>query len=728
MKKLKGLGGRGPRAVAAIADEEFVGPFSTWLNAKTGYGATADGVADDTAELQAALDALSASTPVLYLPAGTYKISATLTLTAAINISIIGEDPATTKILWAGGADDVMLYLNGVAYSRINRLTFDGASIANTIGVDQNYDGVGNYFDTGNEYADDVFMDLETGIRGGFGDFGFAETTVIRNAFYGVDVGIALGNFNALDLFVWYSRFEDCVYGVATATQAVSGAGNFNVFNSVFKRSTYSDVLASTTGSFSFRDNYSINSDKFATLGGGSNPSTLTLQRNTILDPVCTADFGEPIWTGNFGPIFLIDNTVRSLESITNQKVVTLASTSDLFSIGNEYTSSNYYAGMTARSHSISDSTVTRASITTAEPTLPSTPPNLNRTIYNIAPGSSAATIQSTINTAAATSRSVVHLPPGTLNIDTTLTIPSGADLQIIGDGAESKLNWTGTGDVLMQFASPARAILRDFAIVGAGIVVDDCDQPGSRVFMDQPYLQNYEKNLVVNTLDYTNVQIRSLYHSGYGAPVLTSPSIQVNSGSANGGQVNVFGGASSDAVVSYDISGTAHVNIQDVWYESSSFSRWMTMTGGGYLSQSGFRIATQASPGPAIALTAMTGKVALMGSTIDGNVTLSGSASGGKVLVAGYVAVADAFLSDTTSPADTMLQINCQSKESPPVGDASEQIPEVGSYDADLITELLAEYRALSFANIGAIALGKTDLRLYRVQVGQALTGITLN
>ena len=193
--------------------DEFVGPFPSWANVKTQYGAVGNGAADDTTALQNALNDLgqSGKASVMYLPAGTYRITATLTLAARINVSIIGEDPATTSIVWDGSAGGTMLYLNGVAYSRFNRLTWDGKSKAG-IAVDQSKaDGTSVYFDTANEYADDTFTDVGIGIRGGFLGYGFAETSVLRSHFIrNSQAGISLGNFNALDLFVWHSTFENC--------------------------------------------------------------------------------------------------------------------------------------------------------------------------------------------------------------------------------------------------------------------------------------------------------------------------------------------------------------------------------------------------------------------------------------------------------------------------------------------------------------------------------------
>lgn len=55
------------------------------------YGATGDGVADDTAEIQAAIDAAAAQTnrPIVYLPPGKYLTTSTLTVTADY-IAIVG--------------------------------------------------------------------------------------------------------------------------------------------------------------------------------------------------------------------------------------------------------------------------------------------------------------------------------------------------------------------------------------------------------------------------------------------------------------------------------------------------------------------------------------------------------------------------------------------------------------------------------------------------------------
>src|SRR5258708_29245406 len=80
---------------AGGGDEEFVGPFPTWINAKTGApfggggavctGATGNGTTDDAAAIQSCLNLLQAGTQTtLYFPAGTYRINSTLTMASQV--------------------------------------------------------------------------------------------------------------------------------------------------------------------------------------------------------------------------------------------------------------------------------------------------------------------------------------------------------------------------------------------------------------------------------------------------------------------------------------------------------------------------------------------------------------------------------------------------------------------------------------------------------------------
>jgi len=69
------------------------------INVKTNYGARGDGVADDTAALQAAFNTLSSVANSVYIPPGIYKVSSTLTVADAQGFTIYGAGQTASQIL-----------------------------------------------------------------------------------------------------------------------------------------------------------------------------------------------------------------------------------------------------------------------------------------------------------------------------------------------------------------------------------------------------------------------------------------------------------------------------------------------------------------------------------------------------------------------------------------------------------------------------------------------------
>ncbi len=155
--------------------------------------------------------------------------------------------------------------------------------------------------------------------------------TVRRCKFYRCSrAGISLENSNSLDWWVWNCLFEDCYTGAASAYS--SGQGVFHVFESVFKRSTFADLVIVWGGSYCICNNYSINSRAFCLTSNSYNPLGAFLQANTIIDPKLGANPPEPpegglnsfftqyatqgpdgpVDIGFFGPTTAIDNVVRS--------------------------------------------------------------------------------------------------------------------------------------------------------------------------------------------------------------------------------------------------------------------------------------------------------------------------------------------------------------------------------------------------------------------------------
>ncbi|MDT0608864.1 right-handed parallel beta-helix repeat-containing protein [Streptomyces lancefieldiae] len=87
-----------PHGDRAYADSLVQVGVTDWINVrKAPYSATGDGTADDTAAIQAAINAAVATGSVVYIPAGTYRLTAALTLSAD-NIRIQGAGPGATVL------------------------------------------------------------------------------------------------------------------------------------------------------------------------------------------------------------------------------------------------------------------------------------------------------------------------------------------------------------------------------------------------------------------------------------------------------------------------------------------------------------------------------------------------------------------------------------------------------------------------------------------------------
>ncbi len=107
-------------------DEEFTGPLSNWINAKTGKrvdgtgsavctGSTGDGSTDDFATLQTCLTALSSTVPALYLPAGTYRITHAVALIGGNGLMVVGHDPSDTIVKWDGAGGTVASFTGTIS-------------------------------------------------------------------------------------------------------------------------------------------------------------------------------------------------------------------------------------------------------------------------------------------------------------------------------------------------------------------------------------------------------------------------------------------------------------------------------------------------------------------------------------------------------------------------------------------------------------------------------------
>ena len=117
------------------------GATPDWVNARSAaYGALGDGVTDDTAAIQAALNAARPG-QVVYLPQGTYAVTAPLTVPASVvmsgssgNVLSLTSYGSILKPLasWAQGgaaAAAVLLLASATEEQKIQDLTIDGSSL-----------------------------------------------------------------------------------------------------------------------------------------------------------------------------------------------------------------------------------------------------------------------------------------------------------------------------------------------------------------------------------------------------------------------------------------------------------------------------------------------------------------------------------------------------------------------------------------------------------------------
>jgi chitodextrinase len=724
--------------VSPMPADEFNGPFASWADLKATYGAAGDGVTDDTKALQAALDDIGTSghAAVLYIPAGTYLITSTVTLQSRQHIGIIGADPSTTTLLWGGAAGSSLLHIDGVAYGRYDRLTFNGAGTAGVL-IDQSLTGYdqGQYFDTGNEYADDVFENAGIGIQGGNYGLGAAESSVLRCQFlHQSTAGIILKNYNALDWFIWYCTFADNYDGVSNNP----GAGNFHVFGSVFLRSTNADIDVLNLGLFSFRFNTSIGSKQFCSVAFYyTNGSPLTFQGNTIADT--TLDTAISI--GVMGPIILVDNVFASRTNATGAAVVQssydapdMVAVSNTFTVGNPMTVVG--GSGTPRFINVDSQTVSRNSLNITAPTLPGVLPNNHRTVFEVPAGANASIIQSAINQAAALNgqRPVVHLPVGNYALTQTLVVPANTDVQIIGDGGLTQLQWggpTGTNPVI-RLAGPSRAILRDFLIAtegnSAGIQVDNADQSGARIFMEQTNLtRGQNASLLVDQLDNTQVELHDFYLSGtLTSPATTGTALRVVGGPSAaggaplGGQTMVYAGAASDNYSTFEVINGGQLLVDDLWCEGPTAPLFAHVANNSVFTVDNCRMALP-STAYSVRVDNLSGKATVLNNQPDAPVGMFGSGNGTTWVVGNEShGPTNSYFSNTAS--GTLGVFSENRWYDPSYG--SRPVTDQGTASATLVRSMLAQMRAgQPLSQPAVLPSGVTDLRLYRIFIDAATT-----
>lgn len=249
-----------PRSLSTLAPEAGVLPAldwfggdipQDWLDVKAGCSsasspyyhsstaAVGDGVADDTAAIQACFDMVSNETKkyTVYLPEGSYKVTATLRLFRGISISILGQGEGT-RLIWGGPLGGRMLVSDGLSRSTFAGLVFDGCDAA-AVGFEHDAHRPG-LFETRIRHQNSRFENfLQAGIRIGanrttgkletsevlyenmiFANNGNQDSVAFNCTRFGGCGGILILNFNDYDNTFDGCHFFNNSWGIYTSAMA----------------------------------------------------------------------------------------------------------------------------------------------------------------------------------------------------------------------------------------------------------------------------------------------------------------------------------------------------------------------------------------------------------------------------------------------------------------------------------------------------------------------------
>ncbi len=241
-------------------------PRSDWVSVKD-RGAAGDGRADDTAAIQAVLDAVRDGTAV-YFPRGTYRVTRTLWLRGPLHGVLVVGHGRDTRLVWDGEPGGKLFADDGVAYSRFVGLEMEGRGRA-AVGFHHASD---RRFETEVRHRHMAFRDFtEAGILAEPKDkYALAETHFENCLFENCRRGVSFTQFNDYDYPFDGCEFRSCGIGVECVH------GNFYVRNCRFEGSRETDIHAHAEHGCSARRCVSVGSNMFCRITGSV--SVMTIQ------------------------------------------------------------------------------------------------------------------------------------------------------------------------------------------------------------------------------------------------------------------------------------------------------------------------------------------------------------------------------------------------------------------------------------------------------------------
>lgn len=461
------------RRLPALAWQER----SDWLNVRTAASprAAGDGVADDTVALQNALDRLAAARreggpsggiSTLFLPAGTYRITRTLSLVGpVVGAAVIGCG-RDTRLVWDGEPGGRMLHINGLCYSFFEGLELDGRGKA----------AVGFYYNSEKRFQTEV-THRHLAFRN-FTDAGMlndparaqalAETTFENCLFVRCRRGAAFPQFNDYDYTFDGCEFVQCHVGVECVH------GNFYIRNCHFEQSRVADI----------EDHSEHGSSVRRTTSHGSR---LFVSRTSSVAPITLQDCRVDGWTHPGGAVLLsrppsmifdctFTNPPRDAQGRALPPVRAHSDGQRILTTGNVVRGA---AGLFQPTQKPSvyaipagaPGGVTRSasqSFFRDAARIPGKVFDARRDFGAKGDGKADDTtaIQRTIEAAAAShGRAIAYLPAGDYAVTRTLLV-SGRDFTVGGSGWATRLIWKGpAGGTMVEVRNPQRLTLENMTV-----------------------------------------------------------------------------------------------------------------------------------------------------------------------------------------------------------------------------------------------------------------------
>lgn len=632
--------------VTAQGREEFTGPYDRWADVRKRFHVHGDGVTDDTRALQRAIDSLTCQATdvnigprrfsVVYLPAGIYCISAPLRFQGQIGVTLIGEDPENTVIKWIGKDSTTMFWADGSAYFRISRFSFDANGKKGMEGVGIHWLDKWNtprsrsYAALNIEVSDCIFegglgVGIGGGSEGGKDGTGWndSEVTIRRCMFSGcTDAAIRIRGFNALDYWVWDCKFLNCFMGIRCKY------GSYHAYRCFFSGSTVCD-FHNTHGYYtSVRGCYSENAGAFSIDAYmSSNPFKRIFQDNTIVHPKRI-----PVEYYHLGKLTLWGNRFMANIDTTYKLSVNTRSWApgiyEVLSLHNTYPYKDpiRIASDPKRLFSFGDRHETfEPSAKAFLATMDITPAKTERTVFEVPAGADAGAIQSVLEKAALEKgrRPVVHFATGIYYLDKTLVIPSGSDMQLVGDGMmlatilRKKAGASFSNNPMILVKGPSSIDIRDMQIGWdgekahpAGIVIENADQPGAQAHIDQLY-SHADTSLAIMGMNYLYVEKNNSFFSE-GNVVSGGDLVKKGAGTA---RLSCYGGQ----FARLKVINNGKFLARDCWWEGTDPVAF-DLQGSGTVCIDGAMVApTHEDSSSAVAIGNFSGRVSLMNMYVQG-------------------------------------------------------------------------------------------------------------